>query len=46
MFIGNHRYQCQDVADASFRSFVRENAGHLAVEDSRPTHEAPRRPTG
>ena len=41
LFIGNHRYQCQDIADASFRSYIRENAGHLLVEDSRPTHEEP-----
>src|SRR3954447_3299298 len=41
LFIGNHRYQCQDIADASFRSYIRENASHLLVEDSRPTHEEP-----
>jgi len=41
VFIGNHRYQCQDISDASFRSYVRESAGHLLVEDSRPTHEDP-----
>jgi len=39
VFIGNHRYQCQDVADASFRSYVREHAPRLLVEESRPTHE-------
>ncbi|PKQ07332.1 MAG: LacI family transcriptional regulator [Alphaproteobacteria bacterium HGW-Alphaproteobacteria-10] len=39
VFIGNHRYQCQDVSDASFRSYIREHAPHLTVEDSRPTHE-------
>ncbi|WP_347312674.1 LacI family DNA-binding transcriptional regulator [Defluviimonas sp. SAOS-178_SWC] len=39
VFLGNHRYQCQDVADASFRSYLREHAPHLVVEDSRPTHE-------
>lgn len=39
VFIGNHRYQCQDVADASFRSYIREHAPRLSVEDSRPTHE-------
>jgi LacI family transcriptional regulator len=43
LFIGNHRYQCQDIADASFRSYIRENAGHLLVEDSRPTHEEPQK---
>ena len=42
MFIGNHRYQCQDIADASFRSYIRENASHLTVEDSLPTHEEPK----
>ncbi|WP_172291987.1 LacI family DNA-binding transcriptional regulator [Pseudoruegeria sp. HB172150] len=41
VFIGNHRYQCQDVADASFRSYMREHAPDLMVEDSRPTHEDP-----
>ncbi|MBT9386815.1 LacI family DNA-binding transcriptional regulator [Pseudooceanicola sp. CBS1P-1] len=39
VFIGNHRYQCQDVAEASFRSYIREHAPELVVEDSRPTHE-------
>ena len=41
VFIGNHRYQCQDISDASFRSYMRENAAHLTIEDSRPTHEEP-----
>lgn len=41
VFIGNHRYQCQDVADASFRSYIREHAPQLLVEESRPTHEEP-----
>lgn len=41
LFIGNHRYQCQDISDASFRSYVRENAAHLTVDDSRPTFEEP-----
>jgi len=39
VFLGNHRYLCQDVADASLRSYIRENAPHLRVEESRPTHE-------
>lgn len=39
VYIGNHRYQCQDVADASFRSFLREHAPRLTIEESRPTHE-------
>jgi LacI family transcriptional regulator len=42
VFIGNHRYQCQDVADASFRSYMREYAPGLVIEESRPTHEEPR----
>lgn len=41
VFIGNHRYQCQDVADASFRSYMREQAPGLVIEESRPTHEEP-----
>jgi LacI family transcriptional regulator len=41
VFIGNHRYQCQDIADASFRSYIREHAPHLVVEDSLPTNEDP-----
>ncbi len=41
VFIGNHRYQCQDVSDASFRSYLRENAPQIVVEASRPTHEEP-----
>lgn len=42
ILIGNHRCQCQDIADASFRLYIRENADHLTVEDSRPTHKEPR----
>jgi LacI family transcriptional regulator len=41
VFIGSHRYQCQDIADASLRSYIREHAPRLVVEDSRPTHEEP-----
>lgn len=41
VFIGNHRYQCQDVSDASFRSYIREHAPWLTIDDSRPTHEDP-----
>jgi LacI family transcriptional regulator len=40
-FIGNHRYQCQDIADASFRSYMREYARHITVGDSVPTQEEP-----
>ncbi|WP_425053527.1 LacI family DNA-binding transcriptional regulator [Psychromarinibacter sp. S121] len=39
VFIGNHRYQCQDVADAAFRSYIREHAPGLIVGESEPTHE-------
>lgn len=39
LYIGNHRYQCQDVAEASFRSYIREHAPHLVVADAEPTHE-------
>ena len=42
VFLGNHRYQCQDVSDASFRSYIREHAPRLVVEESRPTQEEPR----
>lgn len=42
VLIGNHRYQCQDISDASFRSYMREHASHLIVDDSRPTHEEPK----
>lgn len=41
VLLGNHRYQCQDVADASFRSYLREHASRLIVDDSRPTFEEP-----
>jgi len=41
VFIGNHRYQCQDMSDAGFRSYMREYAPNLKVSDSIPTHEEP-----
>ncbi len=41
VFIGNHRYQCQDVADAGFRSYIREYHHLLTVDETRPTHEDP-----
>jgi LacI family transcriptional regulator len=41
VFIGNHRYQCQDIADASMRSYLREHTPRLVVDESRPTHEEP-----
>jgi LacI family transcriptional regulator len=40
-FIGNHRYQCQDINDASFRSYVREHFPEMEVLDAMPTHEEP-----
>jgi LacI family transcriptional regulator len=42
VFIGNYRYQCQDISDASFRSYIRENASRLTIEDSLPTQEEPK----
>lgn len=42
LFIGHHRYQCQDMSDASFRSYVREHAPRLTVDDSRWTEEEPK----
>ena len=39
VFLGNHRHQCQAVADAAFRSYVREHAPRLMIEESRPTQE-------
>ncbi|WP_026621719.1 LacI family transcriptional regulator [Ensifer sp. WSM1721] len=40
-FIGNHRYHCQDIADASFRSYIREHAPNTIVADAVPTQEEP-----
>lgn len=40
-FVGNHRYQCQDISDASFRSYMREHAPHISVGDTLLTHEEP-----
>lgn len=42
MLVGNNRYQCQDMADASFRSYIREHAPQRRVGDSLLTHEEPR----
>jgi LacI family transcriptional regulator len=42
VLIGNHRYQCQDISEASFRSYMREHANHLVIDDSLPTHEEPK----
>ena len=40
-FIGSHRYQCQDISDASFRSYMREHAPYLHVADTLLTQEEP-----
>jgi len=40
-FIGNHRYQCQDISDASFRSYMREHAPHFSLPDTLLTQEEP-----
>lgn len=39
--IGSNRYQCQDVSDASFRSYMRENAPEFTVTETFLTHEEP-----
>lgn len=39
--IGSHRYQCQDIADASFRSYAREHAPESTVHETLLTHEIP-----
>lgn len=41
--IGNHRYQCQDISDASFRSYMRENAPDFQVSETLLTQEEPDR---
>lgn len=40
-FIGNHRYQCQDFSDASFRSYIREHASSMTVLPPLLTNEDP-----
>ncbi|KOF13923.1 LacI family transcriptional regulator [Ensifer adhaerens] len=39
--VGSNRYQCQDIADASFRSYMRENAPSFQISDTLLTHEEP-----
>jgi LacI family transcriptional regulator len=39
--IGSNRYQCQDISDASFRSYMREHAPAFHVSETRLTHEEP-----
>lgn len=40
-FVGSHRYQCQDISDASFRSYMREHAPDFHVSETLLTHEEP-----
>lgn len=39
--VGSNRYQCQDIADASFRSYMREHCPNFQVNDTLLTHEVP-----
>jgi LacI family transcriptional regulator, galactose operon repressor len=39
--VGSNRYQCQDIADASFRSYMREHAPAYNVSETQLTHEVP-----
>lgn len=39
--VGSNRYQCQDIADASFRSYMREHAPAFQISDTLLTHEVP-----
>ncbi|ASY65390.1 Transcriptional regulator, LacI family (plasmid) [Sinorhizobium sojae CCBAU 05684] len=39
--MGSNRYQCQDISDASFRSYMREHAREFHVTDTFLTHEEP-----
>jgi LacI family transcriptional regulator len=39
--VGSNRYQCQDIADASFRSYMREHAPAFHVSETLLTHEVP-----
>ncbi|SCW50060.1 LacI family transcriptional regulator [Rhizobium mongolense subsp. loessense] len=39
--IGSNRYQCQDISDASFRSYMREYAPDFHVSETFLTHEEP-----
>jgi LacI family transcriptional regulator len=40
--LGSHRYQCQDISDASFRSYMREHAPDFHVNETFLTHEEPK----
>jgi LacI family transcriptional regulator len=39
IFIGNHRYLCQDICEIRFRSYFRERAPEFQVLDGIPTFE-------
>ncbi|WP_394886220.1 LacI family DNA-binding transcriptional regulator [Mesorhizobium sp. AaZ16] len=39
--VGSNRYQCQDIADASFRSYMREHAPAFHVSETLLTYEVP-----
>ncbi|RBP83821.1 LacI family DNA-binding transcriptional regulator [Marinomonas rhizomae] len=39
--IGSHRYQCQDISDSSFRSYIREMAPDVTVLETLLTKEEP-----
>jgi LacI family transcriptional regulator len=39
--IGSNRYQCQDISDASFRSYMREHAPGFHISETLLTHEEP-----
>ena len=41
ILVGSHRYLCQDVAEMSFRSYMREHAPGLGVMESVTTFEDP-----
>ena len=40
-FLGSYRYQCQDISDASFRSYMREYAPEFQIGETLLTHELP-----
>ena len=41
ILVGSHRYLCQDVAEMSFRSYMREHAPNFTVMESVTTFEDP-----
>lgn len=42
VYVGNHRYLCQDVCEIRFRAYFRENAPEFELLESRTTFEDPR----